>query len=169
MSRSIPASGASSSSIRTIPRTNRRSPRAKARRWTPPRHGVSLWAISAFSPRAAAHVCGMPDPITPEPDAKAENGSRAARAGPQAQTQAVRLARKTQSLDILYEIATSLSQPGSLEQLLDGFLDTFIELVDARAASVRLATADSHTRLIASRGLAPEVVESEDRKSTRLN
>ena len=71
----------------------------------------------------------------------------------------MRLARKTQSLDILYEIATSLSQPGSLEQLLDGFLDTFIELVDARAASVRLATGDGHTRLIASRGLAPEVVE----------
>ena len=77
----------------------------------------------------------------------------------QAQSQAVRLARKTQSLDILYAIATSLSQPGSLEQLLDGFLDTFIELVDARAASVRLATADGGTRLIASRGLAAEVVE----------
>ena len=77
----------------------------------------------------------------------------------QAQTQAVRLARKTQSLDILYEIATGLSQPGSLEQLLDGFLDTFIELVDARAASVRLAAGDGHTRLIASRGLAPEVLE----------
>ena len=101
----------------------------------------------------------MPEPITPEPDAKAEDGPRAARAGPRAQTQAVRLARKTQSLDILYAIATRLSQPGSLEQLLDGFLDTFIELIDARAASVRLATADGHTRLIASRGLAPEVVE----------
>ncbi len=73
--------------------------------------------------------------------------------------QSVRLARKTQSLDILYEVATGLSQPGSLDQLLDGFLDTFIELVDARAASVRLATEDGHTRLIASRGLAPEVAE----------
>ena len=60
-----------------------------------------------------------------------------------AQTQTVRLARKTQSLDILYAIATSLSQPGSLEQLLEGFLDTFIELVDARAASVRLATGEA--------------------------
>ena len=103
----------------------------------------------------------MPEPITPEPDAKADDGSHAARAGPRAQTHTVRLARKTQSLDILYEIATRLSQPGSLEQLLDGFLDTFIELIDARAASVRLATADGHTRLIASRGLAPEVVESD--------
>jgi len=77
----------------------------------------------------------------------------------QAQSPAVRLARKTQSLDVLYAIATSLSQPGSLEQLLEGFLDTFIELVDARAASVRLATGDGQTRLIASRGLAPEVAE----------
>jgi len=71
----------------------------------------------------------------------------------------VRLARKTQSLDVLYETATSLSQPGSLEQILDNFLDTFIELVDARAASVRLVTEDGHTRLIASRGLDPAVVE----------
>ena len=77
----------------------------------------------------------------------------------QAQSQAVRLARKTQSLDILYAIATSLNQPGTLEQLLEGFLDTFIELVDARAASVRLVTGDGGTRLVASRGLAPEVVE----------
>jgi two-component system nitrate/nitrite sensor histidine kinase NarX len=75
------------------------------------------------------------------------------------QAQAVRLARKTQSLDILYAVATSLSQPGTLEQVLDGFLDTFIELVDARAASVRLTTGDGGTRLIAHRGLAPEVVE----------
>jgi len=77
----------------------------------------------------------------------------------QAQSQAVRLARKTQSLDILYAVATSLSQTGSLEQVLDGFLDTFIELVDARAASVRLAAEDGGTRLVASRGLAPEVAE----------
>ncbi|MEW6687637.1 MAG: ATP-binding protein [Pseudomonadota bacterium] len=80
-------------------------------------------------------------------------------AQPPAQTPSVRLARKTQSLDILYAVATSLSQPGTLEQVLDGFLDTFIELVDARAASVRLATGDGGTRLVASRGLAPEVVE----------
>jgi two-component system nitrate/nitrite sensor histidine kinase NarX len=75
------------------------------------------------------------------------------------QAPSVRLARKTQSLDILYAVATSLGQPGSLEQVLDGFLDTFIELVDARAASVRVATGDGGTRLVAQRGLAPEVAE----------
>jgi two-component system nitrate/nitrite sensor histidine kinase NarX len=72
---------------------------------------------------------------------------------------AVRLARKTQSLDILYAVATSLSQPGGLEQVLDGFLDTFIELVDARAASVRLVVEGGGTRLVASRGLEAETVE----------
>jgi two-component system nitrate/nitrite sensor histidine kinase NarX len=75
------------------------------------------------------------------------------------QAQSVRLARKTQSLDILYAVSTSLSQPGSLDEVLAGFLDTFIELVDARAASVRLATGDGGTRLVASRGLAAEVAE----------
>ena len=75
------------------------------------------------------------------------------------QTQSLRLARKTQSLDILYEIAASLNNRGSLEDLLGGFLDTFIELVDARAASVRLATGDGASRLVASRGLAPDKVE----------
>ncbi len=84
----------------------------------------------------------MPDPLVPDP-----------------QAQAARLARKTQSLDILYEVATSLSQPGGLEELLEGFLDTFIERVEARAASVRLATGDGHTRLVASRGLDAAVVE----------
>jgi len=75
------------------------------------------------------------------------------------QAPSVRLARKTQSLDILYAVSTSLSQPGSLERVLDGFLDTFIELVDARAASVRLSTGEGGTRLVASRGLAAAVAE----------
>jgi two-component system nitrate/nitrite sensor histidine kinase NarX len=101
----------------------------------------------------------MSKPTAPEPGAQADDAATKARPGPRPQPQTVRLARKTQSLDILYAIATRLSQPGSLEQLLGGFLDIFIELVDARAASVRLAGEDGHTRLIASRGLAPEVVE----------
>ena len=98
----------------------------------------------------------MSDPTRPQPGTMTDDVLSAA---PPAQSPAVRLARKTQSLDILYEIATSLSQPGNLEQQLGGFLDTFIEMVDARAASVRLRTEGGQTRLVASRGLAPEVVE----------
>jgi len=74
----------------------------------------------------------------------------------------VRLARKTQSLDVLYAIATSLGQPGNLDQVLGSFLDTFIELIDARAASVRVVTEDGRTRLIASRGLDPDVVACDE-------
>jgi two-component system nitrate/nitrite sensor histidine kinase NarX len=91
------------------------------------------------------------------PGAKAEDTVRTTRADPPAP--AVRLGRKTQSLDILYATATRLSEPGSFEQVLEGFLDTLIELMDARAASVRVAAGDGHTRLIASRGLAPDVIE----------
>lgn len=99
----------------------------------------------------------MSEPTGAEPGANVEGPAPTAPADPRAQ--AVRLGRKTQSLDILYATATRLSQPGSLEQVLEGFLDVLIELMDARAASVRVATGDGHTRLIASRGLASYVVE----------
>jgi two-component system nitrate/nitrite sensor histidine kinase NarX len=82
--------------------------------------------------------------------------------------QTVRLARKTQSLDILYDVASSLSQPGDLDKLLESFLDTFIELVDARAATVRMLTEDGQTRLVASRGLSAEVVEKDRMMDTGL-
>jgi two-component system, NarL family, nitrate/nitrite sensor histidine kinase NarX len=82
--------------------------------------------------------------------------------------QTVRLARKTQSLDILYDVASSLSQPGDLDKLLESFLDTFIELVDARAATVRMLTDDGQTRLVASRGLSAEVVEKDRTMDTSL-
>lgn len=99
----------------------------------------------------------MSEPAVPQPDATAPPEVKGVGIRPRTQTE--RLARKTQSLDILYEVATSLSQPGSLEKLLEGFLDTFIELVDARAASVRLLNADGFSRMVASRGLAPDVIE----------
>jgi two-component system nitrate/nitrite sensor histidine kinase NarX len=51
-------------------------------------------------------------------------------------TPLVRLARKTQSLDLLYEVALSLNRPGTPEQVLDGFLATVKELLGARSASV---------------------------------
>jgi two-component system nitrate/nitrite sensor histidine kinase NarX len=71
----------------------------------------------------------------------------------QSRAQNVRLARKTQSLDILYEVAASLTRPGNLDRQLGSFLDTFIELVDARAATVHLLTEEGILQLIASRRL----------------
>ena len=99
----------------------------------------------------------MREPAKPSPGSGAAKPAGSPEPQPPART--VRLARKTQSLDILYEVAISLSQTGNLEQLLHGFLDTFIDLIDARAASVRLVTADGNTHMIASRGLTPEVAE----------
>lgn len=79
----------------------------------------------------------------------------------QVRNQTVRLARKTQSLDILYDVATSLNQSASLDKLLEGFLEILMDLVDARAGSVRLLDGENRhrTRLIASRGLPAETVE----------
>lgn len=79
----------------------------------------------------------------------------------QVRNQTVRLARKTQSLDILYDVATSLNQSANLDKLLEGFLEILMDLVDARAGSVRLLDGENRhrTRIIASRGLPPETVE----------
>jgi len=71
----------------------------------------------------------------------------------QTRSQNVRLARKTQSLDILYDVALALSQPGPLEHQLGDFLDTLIELIDARAATVHLFGTDGKLRLVTSRKL----------------
>ena len=71
------------------------------------------------------------------------------------------LARKTRSLEILYDVASSLSKSRTLEELLENFLDTFVQLFDARAAMVRLVTESGQLRLVASRGLDPHVIERE--------
>jgi two-component system nitrate/nitrite sensor histidine kinase NarX len=70
----------------------------------------------------------------------------------QVRQQTLRLARKTQSLDILYDVASSLNNPGGLNKQLESFLDTFVSLVDASAATVRLYDDSGDPRLTASRG-----------------
>ncbi len=79
----------------------------------------------------------------------------------QVQAQTERLGRKTRSLEILYDVASSLNKSRSLEELLAGFLDTFTDLVHARAATVRLLTENGQTRLVACRGLDPLAVEKD--------
>lgn len=71
------------------------------------------------------------------------------------------IANKSRSLEILYDVATSLSTARNLDDLLDQFLDTLMILVDARAASVRLLSGNGQTRLVASRGLSQDVVDQE--------
>ncbi len=78
----------------------------------------------------------------------------------QVQAQTERLGRKTRSLEILYDVASSLNKSRSLEELLEGFLETFMDLVRAKAATVRLLAENGQSRLVACRGLDPEAAES---------
>jgi len=85
----------------------------------------------------------------------------------QSRARNVRLARKTQSLDILYEVALSLTRPGTLDQQLTSFLDTFIEMVDARAAGIHLLDGNGRLHLIAGRRLDPLARSSDTELATR--
>jgi len=72
------------------------------------------------------------------------------------------IANKSRSLEILYDVATSLSEAHGLDEILEQFLDTLMILVDAKAASVRLLTSDDQTRLVASRGFTDFVIKREE-------
>ncbi len=74
---------------------------------------------------------------------------------------AERLAQKTRSLQILYDVAASVNTARDLDDLLTRFLYTLIELVDARAGVVRLLTPDQCLRLVASVGVPEDVRERE--------
>ena len=79
----------------------------------------------------------------------------------QVEQQTERIKQKTNSLEILYDVAASINAARDLEDLLTRFLHTLKDVVDARAGTVRMLTNDSHMRLIASSGLDPEIIEQE--------
>ena len=72
-----------------------------------------------------------------------------------------RIQQKTHSLEILYDVAANINAARDLEDLLTRFLHTLKDVVDARAGTVRMLTADGNMQLIASSGLTPEVVKQE--------
>jgi two-component system nitrate/nitrite sensor histidine kinase NarX len=65
------------------------------------------------------------------------------------------LARKTRSLQVLYDVAASISVSRNLDELLTCFLHTLAELVHASAAVVRLQEGDGHMRVVDSLGFEP--------------
>jgi len=69
-----------------------------------------------------------------------------------------RLAQKTASLKILYEVAVSLNQAEDLTQLLVRYLRTLKEMVNGRSATVYLREPDDRLRLVASIGEENEVL-----------
>lgn len=69
---------------------------------------------------------------------------------------------KLPALNVLSEIATSLSSDNDLEALLERFLTTMVKLAAAQAGAVRVVTADGkHLRLVGAIGLPDDVVEVE--------
>jgi two-component system nitrate/nitrite sensor histidine kinase NarX len=66
------------------------------------------------------------------------------------------------ALHVLSEIASNLADEDDLDELLGRFLGTMIRLAKADAGVVRVLTSDGeHLRMVASRGLPPDVVEKE--------
>ncbi len=79
----------------------------------------------------------------------------------QVHKQTERLGQKTRSLEILYDVATSINVSRDLDELLKRFLHTLKDVAAARAASVRLLTDDGQMRMVASIGLDAELIEAE--------
>jgi len=68
---------------------------------------------------------------------------------------------KNHSLNILYEVATSINQSKDLNDLLSRFLTMLISLTNARAGTVRLRTDDDQLKMVASIGLNEQFVKEE--------
>lgn len=71
------------------------------------------------------------------------------------------LARKTRSLQLLYDVASAISQARDVDDLLTAFLHTLIEVVHAEAATVRLLSEEGRMRLVASNGFDTSVIAAE--------
>jgi two-component system nitrate/nitrite sensor histidine kinase NarX len=72
--------------------------------------------------------------------------------------QTSRLAQKTASLKILYDVAAGITEADSLEDMLLRFLRVLKEMVNGRAATVRLLMPDGQPRLIGSIGLDNDLI-----------
>ncbi|MEN8169714.1 MAG: ATP-binding protein [Pseudomonadota bacterium] len=75
--------------------------------------------------------------------------------------QTKRFEQKTNSLQVLYDVATSLNTSRDLNDLLTRFLHTMRDIVEAQAGTVRLLRDNSQMELVASFGLEDEVIDEE--------
>lgn len=79
----------------------------------------------------------------------------------QVRAQTEHIERKTHSLEIIYDVAASINVSRDLEDLLTRFLHTLRDVVNARAAVVRLMTDDGQMRLVSSIGLDEDLMKRE--------
>ena len=73
-----------------------------------------------------------------------------------------RLAQKTASLKILYDVAASVNQAQNLEELLLRFLRVLKEMVNGIAASIHLEQPDGSLRVVGSIGVNNEVLRERE-------
>lgn len=76
--------------------------------------------------------------------------------------QTMRLAQKTASLKILYDVAAGINQVHDLDELLVRFLRILKEMVNGRAATVRLLMPDGKRRLVGSIGLDDDLAREHE-------
>ena len=69
--------------------------------------------------------------------------------------------QKDHTLEIVYDVAASINSSRDLDELLTRFLSTLTNVVNARAAVVRLVTDDGQMRLVSSLGLDEELMQKE--------
>lgn len=72
-----------------------------------------------------------------------------------------RFEQKNRSLQVLYDVATSLNTSRDLNDLLTRFLHTMRDIVNAQAGTVRLLNEDGKMELLASIGLDEDILEKE--------
>lgn len=82
--------------------------------------------------------------------------------------QTMRLAQKTASLKILYDVAAGINEAQGLDELLLRFLRVLKEMVNGRAATVHLVMPDGTRRLVGSIGLDGDLVRDQDRTPVDL-
>ncbi len=68
---------------------------------------------------------------------------------------------KNHSLNILYEVATSMNRSKDLDDLLSQFLKMLINVTNAKAGTVRLRTEDDQLKMVASIGLNEDFIREE--------
>lgn len=73
-----------------------------------------------------------------------------------------RLAQKTASLHILYDVANSINEANSLDELLTRFLRVLKEMVGALTATVQLAMPEGRMRIVACLGLDGRVTRESE-------
>ncbi len=79
----------------------------------------------------------------------------------QVKKQTEHIERKSHSLEIVYDVAASINVSRNLDDLLTRFLHGLKDVVNARAAVVRLITDDNQMRLVASLGFDEDLMERE--------